>query len=209
MTGEIVIIGAGGHGRVCAEVAQDAGFHVAGFCDAGMTVGTTINSIEMIARTLDDLTATVDPAGASVFVAIGNNARRQQVFEQAKKRGFATPPLIHPTAVISQSAEIGEGTVIAANCVVNANARVGKGCILNTACSIDHDNVLEEFVQICPGVHSAGTVYFGAGSFIGTGAAIIPGVTIGAGAVIAAGSVVTEDVPEGARIAGVPAKSLP
>ena len=46
--------------------------------------------------------------------------------------------------------------MVVAQAAVNANARIGRGCILNTACSIDHDNVLEEGVQICPGVHAAG-----------------------------------------------------
>jgi acetyltransferase EpsM len=109
---------------------------------------------------------------------------------------------------VSPFAEIGANSVLMPGVIVNSNSRVGRHCILNTACSLDHDNMLEDGVQICPGVRSAGTVSFGARSFIGTGASIIPDIKIGRDAVVGAGAVVVRDVPAGGQVAGNPARAI-
>ena len=208
MAGELVIIGAGGHGRVCADVASAAGFDLVGFCDCAMTPGEEVNAIKVVGRAPGDLPSSFDVGKTFAFAALGDNARRMDVLNELKALGFRIPTLVHPTASISPSAEIGEGTVVVAQAAINANAKVGRGCILNTTCSIDHDNVLEEGVHVCPGVHAAGGVVFGEQAFIGTGASIVPGVRIGARAVVAAGAVVTSDVPDGVTVNGVPAAPI-
>ena len=208
MAGELVIIGAGGHGRVCADVAGAAGFDVVGFCDSAMNPGDEVNAIKVVGRAPADLPSNFDVGRTLAFAALGDNARRIDVLNDLKSLGFRIPTLVHPTASLSPSADIGEGTVVVAQAAINANAKVGRGCILNTACSIDHDNVLEEGVQICPGVHSAGGVVFGEQAFIGTGASIVPGVRIGARSIVAAGAVVTSDVPNGVTVSGVPAAPI-
>jgi sugar O-acyltransferase (sialic acid O-acetyltransferase NeuD family) len=208
MAGELVIIGAGGHGRVCADVASAAGFDVVGFCDSAMNPGGEVNAIKVVGRTPGDLPSSFDVSKIFAFAALGDNARRMDVLSELKALGFRIPILVHPTASISPSAELGEGTVVVAQAAINANAKVGSGCILNTACSIDHDNVLGEGVQVCPGVHAAGGVVFGEQAFIGTGASIVPGVRIGARAIVAAGAVVTSDVPDGVTVSGVPASPI-
>lgn len=208
MAGTLVIVGAGGHGRVCADVAQAAGFEVVGFCDSAMTKGQKINGITVIGAEAADAAALGAAETPQIFVAVGDNERRLELLDQSQKLGFACAKLIHPSAILSPSCEIGEGTVVVAGAVVNANARIGRGCILNTACSLDHDNILNDGVQICPGAHAAGGVTFGARAFVGTGASIIPNISIGARAIVAAGAVVTTDVPDGMSVAGVPAKAI-
>ena len=205
MAGKLVIIGAGGHGRVCADVASAAGFDVVGFCDSAMEPGDEVNAIKVVGRIPDDLPGSFEVDRTFAFVALGDNARRINIMNDLKALGFRIPTLVHPTASVSPSAEIVEGTVVVAQAAINANAKVGAACILNTACSIDHDNVLEEGVQICPGVHAAGGVVFGEQAFVGTGASIVPNVRIGARAVVAAGAVVTNDVADGVTVSGVPA----
>jgi sugar O-acyltransferase (sialic acid O-acetyltransferase NeuD family) len=208
MAGTLVIVGAGGHGRVCAEVAKAAGFEVVGFCDSAMSTGQTINGITVIGAEVTDAAALETAKPPQIFVAVGDNERRLALLDQGRKLGLPCARLIHPSAVLSPSCEIGEGTVVVAGAIVNANAVIGRGCILNTACSLDHDNVLDDGVQICPGAHAAGGVTFGAQAFVGTGASIIPNIAIGARAIVAAGAVVTADVPEGASVAGVPAQAI-
>ena len=208
MAGDLVIIGAGGHGRVCSEVAGAAGFRVVGFCDSAKARGEKINGIAVVADAPADIHDQYDSAKTFAFVALGDNTRRMEVMSELKALGLRIPVLVHPTASISPSAEIGEGSVVVAQAAVNANARISAGCILNTACSIDHDNLLEPGVQICPGVHAAGNVSFGERSFVGTGASLVPGVRIGAGAIVAAGAVVTKDVADGVTVSGVPAAPL-
>lgn len=205
MVGKLIIVGAGGHGRVCAEIAQAAGFSVAGFCDAGKRVGEEINTIPVVGKGPGDLPPSLGPSDAALFVAVGDNARRADLVAEAVSLGYALPALIHPSAIVSETAVVGEGSVLMPAVVVNANSRIGRGCIVNTAASLDHDNELADFVQICPGVRSAGTVQYGAGAFVGTGAVVIPGVRVGKAAIVAAGATVIRDVPDEARVAGVPA----
>lgn len=204
---KVLVIGAGGHGRVCAETAMAAGFQVRALCDAALETGSSVNGIEVFkADTVASIAETFDCSDTGIIVAIGDNDTRMKHLTEAEGLGFALPAIIHPSAVVSPSADIGPGTVVIANCVVNANAKIGKGCILNTACSIDHDNVLEDGVQICPGVRSAGTVTFGEKAFVGTGAIIVPGVTIGRRAHVAAGALVVSDVADNEKIGRFPSR---
>lgn len=204
---ELVIFGAGGHGRVCAEVAFAAGHAVKAFCDPAEGLGAKVNGIPVIASdSVADLAARHSPDDVEVFVAIGDNDRRMVLVREAQNAGFGLATLIHPSAVISPSAQISPATVVIANCVVNANSRIGVGCILNTGCSVDHDNILADGVQICPGVRAAGNVQFGENAFVGTGAVLVPGVRVGAGAYIAAGALVISDVDAGQRVGRFPSR---
>lgn len=207
MTSRIIIVGAGGHGRVCAEVAAASGLEVMAFCDAAGGLDAVINGIAVVkAGDISAVTGLFNPSEHVLFVAIGDNDARMRLMADAGSSGFSLPALVHPSAVISPTAEIGAGTVIAANSVVNANAHIGKGCILNTACSVDHDNVLEDGVQICPGVRSAGNVHFGEKAFVGTGAIIVPGVKVGREAHIAAGALLISDVADNQRVGRFPSR---
>lgn len=208
MARDLLIIGAGGHGRVCAEIAQAMDFRVVGFCDAAMKAGAQVNGIPVVASSLEEAFSRGRITGAAVFVALGDNARRMELLDEAHGRGLDCPALVHPSAVVSPSCVVGPGSVLVAMAVANANTHIGRGCILNTACTVDHDNRLADGAQLCPGVHAAGNVTIGPRAFIGTGAVIIPGMTIGANAVVAAGAVVTANVADSEHVAGVPARSM-
>ena len=207
MTQQLIIIGAGGHGRVCAEIAARNGFAVAGFCDRAFTIGNMVNGAPVVA--VNDRALLADwPADTQIFVALGNNERRIEVGKLALEQGITLATLIDPTAIVSSTAEIGAGCVLMANVVINANARISAHCILNTACTIDHDGDLSEGVQIGPGVHAAGDVAFGDRSSVGIGASLIPGVRVGRDAIVGAGAVVVRDVPDRATFTGVPARPI-
>jgi UDP-perosamine 4-acetyltransferase len=205
---QVIIVGAGGHARVCADAAASVGAAVLGFCAHAPAVGTLVNGIPVLARDFGGLKQSRPLRGLWVVIAIGDDGVRRTLYEEAQALGCDLLPLVHPTAVISPSASLGSGTVVMPGVIVNANAVIGRYCILNTASSIDHDNRLGDGVQISPGVRSAGGVTIGDMAFIGTGAVLIPGVTIGAGAVVGAGAAVTADVAAGARVGGVPARPL-
>lgn len=204
----VIIVGAGGHGRVCADVAHASGREVAGFLDSNPAAASELNGIPVVCSDFGGLLKSFPPRSIDIFIAIGDNAKRLQLFEQAERLGYRIPSLIHPLACLSPSATIGNGTVVLAGCVINANTTVGPCCIVNTAASLDHDNNLGRAVQICPGVRAAGNVAFEDAAFIGTGAIVIPGRRVGTGAVVGAGSVVVRDVPNGARVVGNPARVM-
>ena len=206
---QIFIVSAGGHGRVCAEIAEAMGYDVAGFIDSPRSPGERVNGKPLPYRTLQELSLSGRREAPAVFIAMSENSERSALIEQALALGFEVPALVHPSAIVSPTCEMGPGTAVMPGVVINANTKIGRGCILNTACSIDHDSVLEQCVQIGPGVHAASTVHFGAGAVIGTGASIKPCIHIGAGAIVGAGAVVIRDVASETTVAGNPARILP
>lgn len=140
-----------------------------------------------------------------LIIAIGNNTIRKKIASLIKHRfGKA----IHPSAVVSPFAQVEEGTVVFQNSVIQASARIGKHCIINTAASVDHDSIVEDFVHISPHATLSGNVTVGEGTHVGAGATIIPGVTIGKWCVIGAGAVVITNIPDYATTVGVPAKII-
>ena len=206
--GALVIVGAGGHGRVCSDIAIASGWSIAGYCDNVHPIGELTNGVAVIAADLDSLHEQCGAASVQLFVAIGDNAARERISQQASAKGFELATLMHPSAIVSLSAEIATGTVLMPGAIINSNARIGRWCIINTAASVDHDCHLGDGSQIGPGARLAGHVSLGAGAFVGTGAVLTPRVRVGARAMVGAGSVVVRDVADGVRVAGVPAKPL-
>ncbi len=141
----------------------------------------------------------------SLIIAIGNNCIRHRIAATVR-HGFGTA--IHPSALLSRYATLGEGSVVFGYAVVQAGATVGKHCIINTAAVVEHDCRLGDFVHISPNAALSGNVEVGEGTHIGTGASVIPGVRIGKWCVIGAGAVVIRDVPEYSVAVGVPASVI-
>lgn len=208
MSKEIVIVGAGGHGRVCADMAEAAGFTIHGFADDNHELGDKINGHQVIANTFEDIKEHCQPGFRLFFVGIGDNGVRQKIYNMAVELGYDIPTILHPSAVVSRHATIGLGTTVMAGAVVHANTDIATSCILSTNSSVDYDCTIAESVQISPGVSIAGGVTIGARSFIGTGASIIPGVSIGEDCLVGAGAAVTKDIADGGRVAGVPARPI-
>ena len=208
MNKQIVIVGAGGHGRVCADTAEAAGFIIHGFADDNHELGDRVNGHQCVANTFEDIKDHCQPGYRQFFVAIGDNNVRETIYGMAVSLGYDIPSIIHPTAVVSRHATIGPGTIVMAGAVVNANAEIGKGCILSTGCSVDFDCVIGDCAHISPGAAIAGGVKIGSKSFIGTGASVIPGVSIGSGCLVGAGAAVTKGIADGGRVAGVPARPI-
>ncbi|HAA89965.1 MAG TPA: acetyltransferase [Peptococcaceae bacterium] len=199
---QLVVIGAGGHGKVVAEVAAAAGYEVLGFFD-DFVKSSPLQKYPLLG-TIAELPRKADQ-GVLAVVAVGDNRRRRElVAEISGCVRFAT--VIHPSAVISETAQIGEGTVVMPHVAVNAGAQIGRHAILNTSCSVDHDCFLGDFVHISPGAVLCGGVRLGAGTHIGAGAVVIPGCQIGSWSVVGAGSTVVSDIPDGVVAVGVPAR---
>jgi len=187
---KLIIIGAGGHGRVIADST-----------DMPIVFLDDNKSSENIVGAFIDIDSMQEKSDM-VIVAIGNNTARIKLLDGLTN--VAT--VVHPTAVVSNSASVGAGTVIFANAVVNACANVGRGCIINTAATVDHDCILEDGVHISPGAHLGGNVVVGSLSWIGIGASVKHGITIGKNVIVGAGAVVVHDVSDGKTVVGVPAK---
>lgn len=202
---KIAILGASGHGKVVADTAELLGYKCVFFDDAYPE--KQANEAWPIVGTGTELFARLAEFDG-VAVAIGNNIIRFGKIQALRGSGAKLPSIIHPTAVISQYAEIGEGSVVFAGVVVNAFTKIAAGAILNTACTVDHDCELGHAVHISPGAHLAGGVIVADCSWVGIGASVKQLVAIGSNVMIGAGSVVLKDVASDNVVAGNPAKPL-
>lgn len=144
----------------------------------------------------------------SVLVGNDNTELRLKLITQVKEAGLSLVNIIHPSAIISPSAKVGGGILMAPGVIVGPGVEIGDHVILNVAVTIDHDSQIEDNVIISPAVHLAGGVKVGSGCFIGIGACSVNGVSIGSNNLIGAGSVITRDVPDNVVAVGVPAKVI-
>jgi len=200
---KLLILGAGGHGKVVSEIAQlMKQWEEIAFLDDREDISEVLG-IPIVGK-LADLSA-LKSEYEYAFVAIGSNTARFKWTEKLSHHGFKIPILIHPSSTVSTKSLIEEGTVIMAGAVINPDARIGRSCIINTASTIDHDCTLQDGVHASPGTHIGGTVNIGEQTWIGIGATIINNIAIGSNCVIAAGAVITKDVPNNVLVAGVPA----
>ncbi len=205
MKDKLIIIGASGHGKVVADIAIKMNkWQSIAFLDDDESIKTSMG-LEVIGNTDDAFTY---KDGADFFVAIGNNATREKIQEKLINQGLNVVSLIHPSAVIGTDVEIGMGTAVMAGVVINSSGRIGKGCIINTSSSLDHDNAIENYVHISPGVRTAGSVRIGKGTWLGIGSVVSNNVSICSGCKVGAGAVVVKDITEPGTYVGVPVRRV-
>lgn len=200
MMNKLIIIGAGGHGRVIAEIAELNGYNDISFLDDAnnsnpLTIGRT-DQIKKYISTCD------------FFVGIGDNAARERFIHVIEKQHGSLVSLIHPKATVSKSAIIGYGSVVMAGAVINTGAKIGNGVIVNTCSSIDHDSVICDFVHVSVGAHIAGATKIARNSFIGAGATVINNVSIFENCIVGAGATVISDLTESGTYVGIPARRI-
>ena len=193
---KISIYGASGHGKVVADIAKLNGYDEILYVDDGenefMPFETFIEQNLQI----------------PVAFGVGINHIRAKLYQKCMDNGLEIVTLIHPSAVLSSSVTVGEGSVVMAGVVMNADANIGKCCIINSSCVIEHDNVIGDFAHISPLVACAGDVTVGEYTHIGIGSCIIQGVSIGSNSIIGAGSVVVTDLVAQKLAYGNPCKVI-
>lgn len=200
----LIIIGAGGHGKVAADIAiiLERWKNVYFLDDTEVESSLGIKVI----GTLSD--AIKYKNKADFFVAFGDNYLRRDTQRSMQKEGYLFTNLVHPDAVIGQGVILGKGNVVMAGVVINPLTRIGDGCIVNTGSTLDHDNRLDDFVHVGPGVNLAGSVYLGEACSLGTGAIVINNIKITEGCVVGAGTLVINNIKKNGTYVGVPAVKI-
>ncbi len=200
MFNRLVIIGAGGHGKVISDIASKIGYTNIAFADDnadGFCLNYPIicksSNIEM-----------QNDGNTDFVIAVGDNAIRKRIAEEHNVNWVT---LIHPSAQIGADVKIGVGTVVMAGAVVNSCATIGEHCIINSSAVIEHENVIEDYVHISPRVALGGAVHVGKGTHIGIGASVKNNLEICENCTIGAGAVVVKNIREPAIYIGIPAKN--
>lgn len=201
---KLILIGNGGHSKVIQDIVQSAGnLELYAILDDNLVETSKKNGI--LYSNIDYMNM-INIQDFYFLIAIGDNLVRRNIYEKLSIPVNQYAVLIHPSAVISKSAKLGNGTVIMPNAVVNAASVVGNHTIINTGAIVEHDNSLGDYVHISPNATLSGTVTVKEGAHIGSAATVIPSKTIGSWSKIGAGAVVVDDITDGVTVVGVPAR---
>lgn len=203
----LVVLGAGGHGRVVADAAsRSARFDSIVFLDNDPGRDTSETGFPIVG-TCDELESITRP-GDSCIVGIGDNEDRARLIRRIEELGLELAVVVDPSAAVSRGCHLEGGTVVLPQSAVNTGAFVGRGCIINTGATIDHDCRLGSFVHVSPGAHLGGNVVVGNRTWIGIGASVRHGIELGEDVMVGAGAAVVSDVESGATVVGVPARPI-
>ncbi len=208
MNKTVIIIGAGGHGKVIADIIEKSGDKVLGFLDDNVPINTNIikeKNMKVIGKFQDTEKFINKNPSIEFIIGIGNNKIRKNIAESKNLKYYTA---IHPSSQIALDVEIGEGTVVMANACINTSAKIGKHCIINTGAIIEHDNIIEDYVHISPNATLCGTVRIGRQTHIGAGAIIKNNTDICNDCIIGCGAVVVKNINEKGTYVGVPVTKM-
>lgn len=200
----LVLVGASGHGKVCAEIAMlSKKFSEILFLDDDSLVKKcgkydVKGSSNDFAKYINEQT--------EFFVSIGNLVHRQRIQEMIDNSGGTVATLIHPSSVVSEESTIGKGSVVMAGAVINPETQIGKGAIINTQSSVDHDCIVGDWCHIAVGAHICGTVSIGSNCWIGAGAVVKNDVELCEDVLIGIGATVVTSINKSGTYIGVPAR---
>ena len=203
---DIIVIGSGGHAKVCVEILRAMGERIA-YCVGNGDTAETCVGVPVLDG--DEHVERLRQQGYDrIFVAIGSNRLRERLAAMATGLGYRLVNAISPAAAISPSVTLGAGIAIMPGAVVNAESAINDLAIINTGATVDHDCYIGKAAHIGPQCGLAGNVTVGERSFLGIGCKVIPGTSIAEDATLGAGSVVVVAIPAKVTAVGVPARII-
>jgi sugar O-acyltransferase (sialic acid O-acetyltransferase NeuD family) len=206
----VVIVGAGGFGREVIEIFKDNNkqkkkWNILGFIDSNIELkGKTINNYPVFGG-LDWFESHKD---VECVCAIGEPKNKKKVVEILQNMDVKFCKAIHPSVIMSEFVEFGEGVIICAGTILTVDIKIGNHVIINLNCTIGHDSIIEDYCSLMPTVKINGNNHLHEGVYIGTGATFIHQISVGAWTTIGAGAVVVNNIPGDVLAVGVPAKVL-
>ncbi len=204
---DIILIAYSGHGYVACDIILSQSGNIIGYCDKSKKENNPYN-LEYIGTEKEEKALNLIRDN-NYFTAIGNNLLRSKVNAQVFNQTQVLPSnIIHKSATVSNTAQLGHGTMISGGCHINACAYIGDGVICNTQSVIEHECRIGNYVHIAPGAVLCGDVDIGAYTFVGARTVIKQGVRIGNNVTIGAGTVIIKDIPDYSTVVGNPQRYL-
>jgi sugar O-acyltransferase (sialic acid O-acetyltransferase NeuD family) len=208
---QIIVLGGGGHAKVVIDALNAYGkYKIAAVLDPSLKKKSKVLGVKVGGGDVE-LSCLFDIGIKNCVVAVGSVGNidvRKRIYLKAKKLGFIFPVIIHPQAVVSKNASLGEGTFVSAGAAINPGVAIGVCCVINTGAVVEHDCTLGDFVHVSPNATLCGNVTVGDGTHVGAGATVIEGFAIGNNSLIGAASLVAGNIGNGWLCYGVPAKKI-
>ncbi len=190
---DLILVGYGGHAKSMADCIERQGkYRIIGYTD----IKEHVSKYAYLGNdgVLKDFFKKGVKNAAICIGYLGKGRIRQNIYSELKAIGYTLPVIIDPSAVVSETAEIGEGTFVGKLAVVNTEAKIGKMAIVNTKALIEHECVVGEFTHIAVGAVLCGTVSVGSGCFVGANSTVLQNLSIGNDSIVAAGALITENI---------------
>jgi sugar O-acyltransferase (sialic acid O-acetyltransferase NeuD family) len=214
---ELLIIGAGGFGAVAARVAEsmNAAAHngvgpwkVVGYADCNPAKHGTRHDGRVVHGTVEEAAQAFEDRALWFFCAIGDNQARARMVQRALKFGWRPAALVHPSAILDPTTEIGGGSFIGPFVVISWNARIGAHVVVDAHVSIGHNAVLMDFCEVFAGARINGNCQLGECAVVGCNGTLLPGTLVGRCAVVGANSLAHGVVAPDTTVVGAPPRII-
>ena len=212
VTKDLVIVGAGGHGRETLDVLrasnqEDNQINFLGFVSDEIPNPNILSRInaEWLGSVRDFLSR---KRNCGFIIGVGDPNVRFELAPIFERHGMYPVSLVHPSATIGSDVNLGAGTLVCSHVSITTSVRIGNHTHVNLNSTISHDCRISNFVTVSPHCSITGNVAIHNRVHLGTHSSILPGITIGEGCVVGAGAVVTSDTPANTTVAGVPARQI-
>jgi sugar O-acyltransferase (sialic acid O-acetyltransferase NeuD family) len=216
---ELLIIGAGGFGAVAASIAESMSstsvhhngvgpWEVIGYADCNPAKRGIRHAGHVVHGNTEEAVRAFQGRALWFFCAIGDNKARADMARRALEFGWRPATLVHPSAILDPTTEIGGGSFIGPLVVISWNTRIGAHVVVDAHVSIGHNAVLMDFSEVFAGARINGNCQLGEYALVGCNGTLLPGTLVGRGAVVGANSLAHGVVAPDTTVVSVPTRVI-
>lgn len=210
MKKDIVLVGGGGHCKACIDVIEaESKFRIVGIVDKKEKLHQEVLGYRVIASD-EDLPMLLERYEYFLITIgqISSGDKRKKKFEYLENLGAKFPVVVSPSAYVSETAFVDNGTIIMHKAFINASANIGKDCIINTGVIIEHDVKIASHCHISTGAVINGECSIGERTFVGSNSVTVNSITIARNTIVGAGSSVIVSIHDSGTYVGSPVRKL-